>query len=96
MQIRYPSKDFTSSIQKAIDDGLEFEIYAQNRLFRSAIKKYLDALFYRTGRRVNPLVAIFHIDLVSGISNVFNSQKYRVEYSDQKDGLLIDFRSVDR
>ncbi len=94
MQIDYPSSDFNAAVLSAIEEGVEFNVYARIRLFRNAIKRYVDALFNRRSGRVNPLVAIFHIDLVSAVSNAFNSNKYRAKYSDHSGGLLIEFRSA--
>ena len=96
LKLKYRSKEFLPACNKALDDMVDFEVDFKTRLWKKSVRNYIDSLFHGSRFRVNPLVMIFCLDLMSCISNAFNSKKYRVEYLESKGGILILFHSLDQ
>lgn len=92
LQLRYRSKEFLPASRRALNEGVEFQVDVQIFLWKKSVKNYIECLFHGKNFKVNPLVMIFCIDLMSCISRAFTSRKYVVEYTECKSSLLLNFR----
>ncbi len=95
IQIRYRSKEFTSTWRKAIADRVEFCVEVQfSKYKRNAVKGYIKWLFEKDGEMLRPNVHVFFLDLISCINSAYKTEAYAVICSDEKNRLLVHFNRI--
>ena len=94
LKLTYPSKEFRPSWRKAIDQELEFRVDVKVGRFRkNAVKNWLDYLYHRKvpPTPFAPFTIYLFLELCSCISCAYITNKYSIEHSITKMGLLITF-----
>ena len=97
LSLKYPSKKFLESAQKAIDEGETFCVDARLGRFRQySLQDYINKMFWKKCNGFSYIGVAMCGHLGGCTANAYLSGKYRVEYSDSETGMLLTFKGTSK